>query len=108
MNLYKDFLSNFNITNNKIIGITIIISSLFILILRMIFDAPHIALGGDEPIKWIMASELSHYNFSGYENKTEELHLHHQLRWGSWIFAFLTQKILGLNIYNYYFVVPVI
>jgi hypothetical protein len=102
MNFNKNFFSTSNILNNKVFGIIIIALSLLILILRLIFDAPYIALGGDEPIKWIMATELSFYDFSGYENKTEQLHIHHQLRWGSWIFAFLTQKIFGLNIYNYY------
>ena len=102
MELKKTFFSNLNILNNQIFGIIVIFFSLLILFLRIIFDAPEIALGGDEPIKWIMATELSYYEFSGYENKGEELHLHHQLRWGSWIFAFLTQKIFGLSIYNYY------
>lgn len=97
MNFNKNFFSTSNILNNKVFGIIIIALSLLILILRLIFDAPYIALGGDEPIKWIMATELSFYDFSGYENKTEQLHIHHQLRWGFLDFCFLNTKDIWLK-----------
>jgi len=99
---YKEKIYHINFSNNLYISILLIFLSISFLILRVLVYTPQIALGHDEPIKWIMAAELSHFEFSGYENEEELNSLHHQLRWGSWIFAFFFQKLFGLSLIKYY------
>ena len=87
-------------SNNLYFSTILIFISISFLIFRILIDTPKISLGLDEPVKWMMAVELSHFKFSGFGMEANTLH--HQLRWGSWIFAYFFQKLFGLGLINYY------